>query len=374
MGDAQPKLLLIIEDNPGDARLIREMLAEARDCPFHLEWADQLSKGLESLAQDEFAAVLLDLSLPDSQGLETFHKAHAQAPNTPFVVLTGNSDDEVALQAVQAGAQDYLVKGEVDVDSLVRTLRYAVERARLVVQERELRQRESAFVATASHELRTPLHSIRGFTRLLLDPKEPDPATQKEFLTYIDEQSERLSQLVNDLWDVAKIDAGRLELRKEPLALEELVRSTADQFRTVAEKTSVTIETDLPSGLPAVEADKEHLGQVLTNLVDNAIKFSQGGGAGTVTIRARIEGSELVLSVQDRGIGIPEEALPHLFERFYQVDRSSTREHGGTGLGLYISKQIVEAHGGRIWVDSEPGKGAMFHVALPSVAESRMAA
>lgn len=104
MGDAQPKLLLIIEDNPGDARLIQEMLVEARDCPFHLEWADQLSKGLERLAQDEFAAVLLDLSLPDSQGLETFHKAYAQVPNTPFVVLTGNSDQELALQAVQAGA------------------------------------------------------------------------------------------------------------------------------------------------------------------------------------------------------------------------------------------------------------------------------
>ncbi|MCH8919189.1 MAG: hypothetical protein IIA23_00575 [Chloroflexi bacterium] len=230
-------------------------------------------------------------------------------------------------------------------------------------KERELQRRQSEFVSTASHELRTPLHSIRGFTRLLLDGNVPDLETQREFLTIIDEQSEALSELVNNLLDVARIEAGRMEMRKEPLSLDDLVGKTIARFGPTAEERAITIETDLPPDLPAVEGDIERLGQVLANLVGNAVKFSEGGG--TVTVRARTEGPELVVSVQDHGIGIPQEALPRLFERFYQANSSSTRSRGGTGLGLYISKQIVEAHQGWIRVESAVGQGSTFSFAIP---------
>ncbi len=230
-------------------------------------------------------------------------------------------------------------------------------------RERELYRKQSEFVSTASHELRTPLHSIRGFTKLLLDGKVDDPETQHEFLTIVDEQSGQLTALVNDLLDVTRIEAGRMELQKEPLALHELVTRTITEFKTMAQEKAITIQTDLPPDLPYVEGDRGRLGQVLTNLVGNAIKFSDT--EGTITIRASLEGVDLVVTVRDQGIGIPSEALPHLFDRFYQVDSSSTRPQGGTGLGLYISKQIVEAHGGRIWVDTKLGEGSTFSFAIP---------
>ena len=235
-------------------------------------------------------------------------------------------------------------------------------------KERELQRRQSGFVAIASHELRSPLHSIRGFTRLLLNGSVRNPETQREFLSFIDQQSAHLSQLVSNLLDAAKIEAGRMEIRRELVSLDALVARTLAQLRSAAEEKALTVETDLPADLPAVEGDEGYLGRVVANLVDNAIKFSEGGG--TVTIRARTEGPELVVSVQDHGIGIPQDALSRLFERFYQANSSTTRSRGGTGLGLYISKQIVEAHGGRIWVESVVGQGSTFSFAIPVCASA----
>jgi PAS domain S-box-containing protein len=236
--------------------------------------------------------------------------------------------------------------------------------ARIVhAREEELQRRQSEFVATVSHELRTPLHSIWGFVKLLLAGKVQDENVRGEFLGIIDRECAHLAALVGDFLDFSKIEAGRMEMRKEPLSLDELVTKTVAAFKTVADEKTLTIDTDLPTDLPPVEGDTERLGQVLANLVINAIKFSEDGG--TIMVRARVEGPELVVSVQDQGIGIATEALPHLFERFYQADESGTRSYGGTGLGLYISRQIVEAHGGRIWVDSNAGDGSTFSFALP---------
>jgi signal transduction histidine kinase len=241
--------------------------------------------------------------------------------------------------------------------------------ARIVhAKEEELQRRQSEFVATVSHELRTPLHSLWGFVKLLLEEKVEDEETRREFLGIIDRECAHLAALVSDFLDVSKIEAGRMEMRKEPLSLDGLVTKTAAAFKTMADEKAITIDTDLPADLPPVEGDGERLGQVLANLVSNAIKFSEAGGR--IVVRARVEGPELVVSVQDQGIGIATEALPHLFERFYQADESGTRWQGGTGLGLNISRQIVEAHGGRMWVDSNVGEGSTFSFAIPIAASN----
>jgi signal transduction histidine kinase len=355
--------VLLIEDNPGDARLIQETLTQVGGGRFDLECADRLATGVERLTREPIDVVLLDLSLPDSQGLDTVRRVLEGAPAVAVVVLTGTDDNVLAAEALHVGAQDYLVKGSCDGDILARTLRHAVERGRLV---RELKQRNEeldACIYTVSHELRTPLHSIWGFVRLLLAGKVQDEETQQEFLGIIDCECAHLAALVGDFLDVSKIEACRMEMRKEPLSLDELATKTVAAFKAVADEKALTIDTDLPADLPPVEGDSERLGQVLANLVSNAIKFS--GDGGTIMVRARVEGPELVVSVQDQGIGIATEALPHLFERFYQVDSSGTRWRGGTGLGLYISRQIVEAHGSRIWVDSNVGEGSTFSFALP---------
>lgn len=246
---------------------------------------------------------------------------------------------------------------------LAHQLAVTLENARLFQEMSALDRMKSEFIAIASHELRTPLHNIRGFVKLLMDGKVQDAGTQREFLSIVDEQSAHLTRLVNDILDVSRIDAGRMQMGKETLPVDELVQGTVAQFRNAAEEKAITIEPILPPDLPTVEGDRERLGQVLTNLVSNAIKFSPAHTA--ITVRARVDGDELIIDVRDQGIGIPEEALPRLFERFYQVGNSATRTEGGSGLGLYISKKIVEAHGGRIWVESKVGQGSTFSFALP---------
>ena len=278
--------------------------------------------------------------------------------------LTPSDAGTAILGGMFSGTEDAFKDSHVALFSTVAVSlasSYLASRAR--AKEQELQRLQSEFVATASHELRTPLHSIRGFTRLLLDGNVQDEQTRREFLSIIDEQSECLSNLVNNILDVAKLEAGQMEMRMEDVSLDQIVGRTIAQFGAAAEEKAITIETDLPPDISAIEGDNERLGQVLTNLVSNAVKFGDPGT--TIAIRARVLGPELVVSVQDQGIGIPEGALFRLFERFYQADSSSTRSRGGTGLGLYISKQIVEAHGGRIWVESTAGEGSTFSFAIP---------
>ncbi len=285
-------------------------------------------------------------------------RSHAILP------LTSSDLETQVLGGMFSGKADAFEDDHVALFSAAGVSLASLYLARIVhAKEEELQRRQSEFVATVSHELRTPLHSIWGFVKLLLAGKVQDEKVRGEFLGIIDRECAHLAALVGDFLDVSKIEAGRMEMRKEPLSLDELATKTVAAFKTVADEKALTIDTDLPADLPPVEGDTERLGQVLANLVSNAIKFSEAGGR--IMVRARVEGPELVVSVQDQGIGIATEALPHLFERFYQADDSGTRWRGGTGLGLYISRQIVEAHGGRIWVDSNVGEGSTFSFALP---------
>jgi signal transduction histidine kinase len=233
-------------------------------------------------------------------------------------------------------------------------------------REKELQRRQSEFVATVSHELRTPIHSIWGFVKLLAAGEVHDETVRGEFLGIIDRECAHLAALVSDFLDISKIEAGRMQMRKDLFSLEELVTKTVDAFGAMAGEKALTVDTDLAADLPPVEGNSERLGQVLANLIGNAVKFSEAGGR--IMVRGRAKGPDLVVSVKDQGIGIAAEALPHLFERFYQVDASGTRQQGGAGLGLHISKQIVEAHGGRIWADSEVGEGSTFSFAIPIAA------
>ena len=232
-----------------------------------------------------------------------------------------------------------------------------------VTRERELEQMKSDFLANTSHELRTPLHSIKGFVKLLLDGKVPNPETQREFLGIINEESEHLGSLVDDLLEVSRIVDGHLELTHDQMSIGLVVHKTAQKLTNLAKDRGIEFEIDVPSPLPTIEGDEERLTQVMTNLLHNAIKFSQE--KARITVRAKALDSGVLVQVVDQGIGISSEDIPRLFQRFYQVDGSTTRQNPGTGLGLFITRQIIEAHGGRIWVESEPGKGSTFSFTLP---------
>ena len=232
-----------------------------------------------------------------------------------------------------------------------------------VTREKELERLKDDFISNVSHELRSPLHSIRGFIRLMLDGKVPDLQTHREFLTLVEDQSKHLNKLVDDLLDVFRMESGQMELEKQPASMREVIDKAVKRLRNLADGKGITIEIKTADVLPDVEGDAERLEHVVANLVDNAIKFSHQGGR--IIIEANGRDGKLLTKVTDNGIGIPAEAIPRLFERFYQVDSSMTRGAGGSGLGLYISRQIVEAHGGEIWVESEPGRGSTFNFTIP---------
>jgi two-component system phosphate regulon sensor histidine kinase PhoR len=227
---------------------------------------------------------------------------------------------------------------------------------------RELEQAKSDFVSTVSHELRTPLTSIKAYTATLRRRDvEFDENTRQEFLQVVEEETDRLTRLVSDILDVSRIESGRLELKRRDFDLSKLIQITINKLQSQA--SNHNIELVAPPDIGPVNADPDKIEQVMMNLLENAVKYSPSGGDITVTLTARQR--RLECSIKDSGVGIPEEHLPHIFEKFHRVDNRATREIYGTGLGLYVSKSIVEAHGGTIIAESEPGNGSTFRFTLP---------
>jgi two-component system phosphate regulon sensor histidine kinase PhoR len=233
-----------------------------------------------------------------------------------------------------------------------------------ITELRNVERMKTEFVASVSHELRTPLTSIKGFIRTLLDDTEGyyDRETQAEFYQIIDQECDRLVRLINDLLNVSRIEAGRaLDLNLKPVDLRGLIGKVVTSQESYT--TRHQIEVQAPPDLPSVIADEDKIDQVLTNLINNAIKYSPDGGV--VMVSARSTGAEVEVSVEDHGIGIPREHLDKIFARFHRVEGGDTRRAGGTGIGLYLVKHLVEAHHGRIWVQSEVGKGSTFAFTIP---------
>ena len=232
-----------------------------------------------------------------------------------------------------------------------------------VTDIRRLERIRREFVGNVSHELKTPLTSIKGLLETLLNGALEDPANNRRFVTLIDEDATRLGRLIDDLLELSQIESKAAALRLQPVALRPLIEALVQRFRPQLEARQVTPRIEMPADLPTVQADPDRLRQVFSNLLDNAIKFSNPGG--TVTLQAAVEGATMRISVADTGVGIPEVDLPRIFERFYRVDKARSRDMGGTGLGLAIVKHLVELHQGRVLVDSRLGTGSTFTVVLP---------
>jgi signal transduction histidine kinase len=362
--------VLIIEDNPGDVLLLRALLEEVDDNALTITHASCLAEGLARLGEGGFDVVLQDLSLPDGTGLEIVRTLRRQEKNVPIVVLTGLDDEAVALQAVQEGAQDYLVKGSVNGHGLTRCIRYAIERERLRADLEQARDEaltaarlKSEFLANISHELRTPLTAILGFSSLLRRNHagncEPRDLSHIE---RIHRNGQHLLAMINDLLDLAKIEVGKLSVTLEPTNPAAALTQVVDTLMPLAKERNIELVTISAANLPILQCDPTRLHQILLNLGGNAIKFTP---EGKVTLEARCTDHEVTFAVSDTGIGIPENALSIIFDEFRQADGSITREYGGTGLGLSVSQRLAHLLGGDIDVVSRVGEGSTFTLHLP---------
>ena len=306
--------------------------------------------------------------LPDSEGLETFHGVHAAAGSLPIVLLTGVDDEEMGLRLVQEGAQDYLVKKQVNRDSLARSLRYAIERAK---SERELAKARDAglesarlksqFLATMSHEIRTPMNGLIGMSNLLLETDLD--AEQQEYARTVSLCAESLLALLNDILDFSKIEAGKLAFESVEYDLHQVAGQAVEILAGRAQSKGIEIVILIEDSVPRwAQGDPGRLRQVLVNLIGNAVKFTDNGSVALRAENKSRPGEDAVVrfSVRDTGIGIAPEAQKNLFRSFVQADSITTRRHGGTGLGLAISKQLVAGMGGQIGVESSLGSGSTF--------------
>lgn len=376
--------VLLIEDNPGDVRLIQEMLVEAKRTAFKLACVDRLSDGLARLSETEFDVVLLDLSLPDSSGLDTFVTFHSAAEELPVVILSGLNDETTAVECVNAGAQDYLIKDEVNSHLLIRSLRYAVargllekERSELLARERVARtQAEEAnrakdeFLAIVSHELRTPLSAMLGWSRMLAAGKL-DPINVRRGIEAIERNARAQTQLIGDLLDISRITTGKLQLNARPLKLDSIITDTIDAMSPAAQAKQISLQVTLDDA-GFISGDPDRLQQIVWNLLSNAIKFTPT--AGQVEVSVNRVGTYVQLAVADTGQGISAEFLPQVFERFRQADSSTTRKFGGLGLGLSIVRHLVELHGGLIQAHSYgENQGARFTVMFPVLTQFEQA-
>lgn len=251
-------------------------------------------------------------------------------------------------QRVRSASQDELGDLAVSFNRMAETLE-------------QTEQRRLALIGNVAHELRTPLTSIRGVMEGMMDGViEPDAAT----LLSVQREVARLQRLVGDLEQLSRAEAGQIPLHREPVEPAELITAAASRLQPQFEDKGVDLALDLPDVLPPVNVDAERITQVLLNLLGNALQYTPAGGH--VAVQTGVQRDAVLVSVRDDGIGLAEDELPHIFERFYRVDKSRSRAGGGSGIGLTIAKHLIEAHGGQIWAESPgPGRGSTFTFSLP---------
>jgi signal transduction histidine kinase len=374
MVESPPLNILLVEDNPADARLTLELLLEAGELRFELTTLTRLADAVERVRQESFDVVLLDLTLLDVAGLETVTRFHSVAPRLPIVVLSGISDNTTAVDALANGAQDYLVKGQGDGLLMSRALRYAIERKRIEQQLHEEKERaeiasraKSEFLANMSHELRTPLNAIIGFSEIIKNESFGPIGTPsyKEYANHIHESGSHLLDIINDLLDLSRIEAGRVNLSESAVDVLEAVATCLRVMADRAEEGKVSVVCQLPDDLPLLWADERMLKQILLNMLSNAVKFTPAGGKVTIAARVEPDGM-LCLEIADTGIGMADGDIAKAMTPFQQIENPMSRRYPGTGLGLPLTKSLVELHKGRFGIESELGVGTTVTIHFPA--------
>lgn len=391
-GERGPRVhlhLLVFEDQEEDVEL---SLYTLRAAGFEVT-ADvvmTLEDFEKRLGAGSYDIILSDYTLPHATGMDAFEIAQKLGSDIPFILVTGFLGDEKAVECLKQGVSDYVLKDRLArlPSAIRRTLREkslqwerGLAEEALRHSEEELRQRnreleeqnrrveaasraKSEFLANMSHELRSPLNGIIGFSEMIYDAKVgPVTGQQTECLNRILTCARHLLRIINDVLDLSRIEAGKLELRPEPVSISLLVAEACDSLATVAAEKHIRIEPSITAQLDAV-VDPGRLKQIIYNYLSNALKFTTEGGA--VTVAAKPEGSgNFLLEVTDTGMGISEADQARLFTNFHQLDSGKAKRFQGTGLGLSLTKRIVEAQGGQVGVRSEVGKGSTFFAILP---------
>lgn len=311
-----------------------------------------------------------DVQLVNPSAEKMFGVTQASAAGRPLAEVLRHHQPFEMWQSCQSSGEtkqaDFEVHKRLYVQGTATSLGKALPGSTLllfqdITRQRQIESMRRDFISNVSHELRTPLAALKAITETLQDGALEDPPAARRFLERMETEVDALSLMVTELVELSRIESGRVPLDFKPTPPADIIHPAYERLRLQAERAGLALRVECPADLPLIQADPVRLGQVAVNLLHNAIKFTPQGGE--VVIGAQSQGAMVHFFVQDTGIGISADDLPRIFERFYKADRS--RSNSGTGLGLAIARHLVEAHGGKIWVESEPGKGSTFYFSIP---------
>ncbi|MEM8506079.1 MAG: ATP-binding protein [Cyanobacteria bacterium P01_D01_bin.1] len=410
----KPIRILVVDDDTIDRMALKRSLRSTSLDTVIQETSDA-EEAFEIVQAAKYDCIFVDYHLPGQNGLAFVKQIRQEGIDTPLIVLTGQGNEQTAVELMKAGASDYLPKNKLSSETLVRIIRGALRmyQAEILIKQtnqrlaeknkqlekinRELEKKQqqihrqniqlqevsrlkSEFLATMSHELRTPLNAIIGFSQILLNGKKgPVNTTQHDMLGRVLSNGRHLLELISDILEISKIEAGRLELEPRSMDLVELVKETVEELRSLVTQKSLDLSVEIDLEDPIVTNDPTKVRQVLVNLLSNAIKFTDSGSVA-VTVRAAKkengvssldryspdESSEHIsLTVTDTGCGINETDQLYIFDAFHQSDQKMTRQHSGTGLGLAITYALVKMMQGEITVESQVDKGSTFQIKIP---------
>jgi signal transduction histidine kinase len=389
--------VLLIDDDEEDYLLARDLLDEAGPSRYRVTWVSHQSAALAALITGDYDVCLLDYRLDGCTGLEILSDAQSVGCPVPVIMLTGTVDEEIDLAAMRAGAAEYLVKGRIDRELLERTIRYAIrhkeselvlkryaesleksnrelvqaheELGRKNVDLRRLNEEKNGFLGMAAHDLRNPLGVIMGYSDFLLTMHRKTMKKEElEIIEMIRSSSKFMRSLINDLLDISTIESGRLDLDRRSTDIVRLVEANVGLNVVLAGQKQMTLEFAIDGQVPRLDVDARKMEQVLNNLISNAIHYAPQGTSIRVRVGHVVPAAgpaEVTISVEDEGPGIAPEDILKLFRPFGRARTVSTGGERSTGLGLAIARRIVEGHGGRIWIESEIGRGSTFFVAFP---------
>jgi len=377
--------VLLVEDNPGDAFLIKELLRQADPIEFNLNHADYLQNAIANLEQVSFDIILLDLILPDSQGIEAFVKLQAIHPHVPIILLTGMNDNELATEIVRQGAQDYLIKGQTNRELLIQAILYAIERKQIQLQLEQHILELEGFSYMVSHDLKNPLTAIKGMSYLLsemyTENQSEEKEQEKEYIGYIIESCSRMESLIKDLMMLSQVKHNQLQI--DLFDISNLVQRIV--YRLQHQQPERQVEIVIAPQI-MVQGDSQFLEIALENLLNNAWKYTKNqdnpriefGTLSLPTQNLKLKQShtqnfitnqetpsvkgKLVYFVRDNGAGFDPQKANKLFAPFQRLHNKN--QFPGTGIGLTIVQRIIQQHGGQIWFEAEVDRGATFYFIL----------
>ena len=362
--------ILLVDDDEDDYLIVRNLIDKIPEFPVTIEWLSTPEQAQKVIAEARHDIYLIDYYLGAKNGLELLSSFDLVERPEPFIILTGAADEQIERRAMKMGVADYLVKAALDSELLSRVLHYSLQRkrieARRIEQLVEINRSKDEFIALASHQLRTPATAVKQYVGMLLEGYAGDITPEQEkFLRSAYESNERQIQVVNDILRIAKLDLKKITLKLETTNISKLVENIMHDMASMLANRDQSLEIITPATPIMANVDTEYFRMAFGNIIDNACKYTPVGKQISVVVAPSRSG-KVTVDVRDEGVGIAKSDLNKLFKKFSRIDNILSVKVGGTGLGLYWSKEVVELHGGTIEVKSELGSGTSFTIVLPA--------